>query len=951
MTQLKQKIIKNGHMLATALMLSPIALPLLKLNSNFAVAHADDDNKNISNTGSSTAGDTSGGGGGSYYNETYTPLANGAYVWLIGKTTDGAYMYCLNAGLAPAKYKQTLNKLNSNSYELDKISNIIACGLSQPGHKPLCPDIQSYDEKTQQAITQIAVWDALGQGGAEQVGDADMKGQTYVKTTVDAIKNKAGLGNAVGALINYAASHQANQAVINDENQQKNIGNQVNQLKNQLQQQAQQQVNQDANNAINSWKTSAHSSLQNAMTNAANQQFNQLDSTAKSTALTMVHFTQESLKTSPSDAKLLPDYYKNDDAQGASASVKLGAHIFKFKLSHDNVSKMNNNHISNVTFGDGEKVSFTSALPKDTVILNNGSVVTSDASSTKDYDFKYGEVELQIPFSDEPATSSDTMIGSGVVTGTITTDVHSSAVSSQVTKSTTKNGSVSVKGYSGPVAIPYRTVEDPKVQTIGVVISDSVTINDKTSNVTASASATASGAASASAQKTGSFSQPVQQSLSFKWNSVLTSFAIEKTDQFGHPLRGVTFELVQSSVADSNVLTDGPGHYKLASGNGELISLPKVTDKDGKTMWSNLPFGVYTLLEIQTNTGYIKNTNPVDLTADRYHADIQHVHVINNKIIKPQVSGTGHAGSSSVPTIHTSATGNNNTKYVLGNGQQSFSDTIIYDHLTPNHEYTVSGHFVNQDTGKDTDLKLNGSFKSSSSGNGQVTVSVTGNAAKYAGQNIVALETVSDQQTKKTVAVNNNIHDTAETLHVTKPEISTTATVDGKKSIQPNGMVSVQDVVQYQGMVPGVPMEMDGQAHNKDNGDAISGVYTQDFTPSSESGTTTVTIKADASKMGQKGMVMFEKAYQQKPHQLIATHEDINSPAQSINRVTSGFGASPTTPTKPTSTKAVTQTHNTPLLARTAEEVENHPAATLAMVGAVILVTAGGLCVDSYKKK
>ena len=192
-----KKLNKAIHLIEAAAMVAPIGIQIANTEM---MAFADTDaNKGINDTGSNTAGNTSSGGAaGALDNESYTDIGNGVKMWLLHKTSDGqAYMYCLDADRMPAKGTQTFNKVTSNGYTLDKISNIIACGLAQPGHQPLCPDLQGLSATQQQAVTQIAVWDALGQGGDGQLG----YNTTKDVDTVDGIRDKAGLGGKVSALI------------------------------------------------------------------------------------------------------------------------------------------------------------------------------------------------------------------------------------------------------------------------------------------------------------------------------------------------------------------------------------------------------------------------------------------------------------------------------------------------------------------------------------------------------------------------------------------------------------------------------------------------------------------------------------------------------------------------------------------------------------------------------
>lgn len=833
---------KVTHAVALGLLVAPLGVSVAT-NQFMTTTNAHAKNTGTS-TSTSNANNNLGSGG----------------IQIMPTTDDGYYQYCMNAGVAD---QPNYSQYGPGSTVMDIGSNIAALGPTRPGDTPLY-HFQSTSERDQVTAVQYAIWIALGQGDHAEgfsrgtVNSKLAKASPSVRADVTGLLNQSGHGSVN---VNDSLANAANGAV-----QSKMASDKAN---------AQNAVNQEVQNKMQAWKTSAQADVQNQANGKAAAQYNSLSNLAASNALKMVHFTQDKTSTSPADKKALP-HFEDGAKNNHSDSVKYGAHVFDYTLSHDPASAIGDSHISNVDFGSGAAIQFNKKLPKDTVIVANGKTVTTDASKTNTYSFPYGKVEIRVPFSDTPASDSANMIGTFTIKGHIQTDVFSASASSAVNAT-----------QSGSTNLPYQVYTKFEVLRAGYQRTVTTIHEEKQgggAQASYAVSASASAAVSASASSAGDFTHQSSANLKLQWDSLLTNFVIKKTDEHGVPLRGVTFELVQSSVANSDVLKTGPGKYVLATDDGQLISLPKVTTKNGEIRWDNLAYGKYELLEIQTNTHHVIDSNPIDLTSDRYHVDDQLQHVINNRDGKISLSQT--QDKKPTPSIHTMATGENGSKLILGAGKQNISDTVTFTGLTPGKTYHMVGQFMDQATGKKIDgLHGEQTFKAADK-DGQIKVNFSADTSKFAGKNIVAFETLySDNSGKPSsvVATHADIHDSGQTVRVTKPSIHTTATVNGQKTISPSGEVTVKDTVQYEGLVPGMSMNMNGHMVNKDNGQSISNVSTKDFTPTSENGTVDVDIKTDASKMGQKGMVAFEELKDNKG-QTIATHADINDNGQTINR-------------------------------------------------------------------
>ena len=77
-------------------------------------------------------------------------------------------------------------------------------------------------------------------------------------------------------------------------------------------------------------------------------------------------------------------------------------------------------------------------------------------------------------------------------------------------------------------------------------------------------------------------------------------------------------------------------------------------------------------------------------------------------------------------------------------------------------------------------------------------------ASTLAGTTIVVFETLYQDGVE--IAAHADINDEAQTVEITEPEkptLGTTATVDGSHIADPTGEITIVDVVEYTGLIPG----------------------------------------------------------------------------------------------------------------------------------------------------
>lgn len=246
-----------------------------------------------------------------------------------------------------------------------------------------------------------------------------------------------------------------------------------------------------------------------------------------------------------------------------------------------------------------------------------------------------------------------------------------------------------------------------------------------------------------------------------------------------------------------------------------------------------------------------------------------------------------------VPEIHTTAKdAGSGTQNALASKTVKIVDTVDYKNLIIGKEYTVSGKLYDKATekpllvdGKEVTGKTTFTAEKSE-GSVEVVFEFDGSALKN--QTIVAFEDLYIDG--KQVATHSDINDKDQSIYF--PEIHTTATdkADGDHQVTAAGKVTITDAVRYENLLPGAKYKVVGTLMDKETGKAvlINGNEVKaeaEFTAEKESGTVNVDFTFDASKLGGKSVVVFEKLYTAEGKE-IANHEDINDEGQTVKLVT-----------------------------------------------------------------
>lgn len=132
--------------------------------------------------------------------------------------------------------------------------------------------------------------------------------------------------------------------------------------------------------------------------------------------------------------------------------------------------------------------------------------------------------------------------------------------------------------------------------------------------------------------------------------------------------------------------------------------------------------------------------------------------------------------------------------------------------------------------------------------------------------------------------------------------VHTTATSDGKKSVDANKQMTIDDVVHATGLIVGKTYTVKGQLYDKATGKALlinGNPVTAETTFVAKASVQDVTVHFafDGSELGGHDVVVFEDLY--LGNKKIATHADLNDKDQTVHVTTPTTPETPTTPVKP----------------------------------------------------
>ena len=246
-------------------------------------------------------------------------------------------------------------------------------------------------------------------------------------------------------------------------------------------------------------------------------------------------------------------------------------------------------------------------------------------------------------------------------------------------------------------------------------------------------------------------------------------------------------------------------------------------------------------------------------------------------------------------------------KTVTGEENVAVRDTVHYNNVTPCKTYKVIGTLyekvldkngkVTKKVFKDKDgtpVTAEANFTAEDSyGNVDVTFYFDGSSLKE-GTSLVAFESLSHND--KEIASHADVNDSGQTVIITKPKLSTTATdaLDGDKNLIGEDNATIVDTVHYMNVTPGKTYKVsgtlyekvtdkDGKVTKKQLLDADGNPVTAEteFIPETAFGDVDVTFTFDASDLKAKDKVVAFESLSLNGKEL-ASHADIEDKSQTV---------------------------------------------------------------------
>ena len=258
-------------------------------------------------------------------------------------------------------------------------------------------------------------------------------------------------------------------------------------------------------------------------------------------------------------------------------------------------------------------------------------------------------------------------------------------------------------------------------------------------------------------------------------------------------------------------------------------------------------------------------------------------------------------------------------KTVTGEENVAVRDTVHYNNVTPGKTYKVTGTLyekvldkngkVTKKVFKDKNgapVTAEANFTAEDSyGNVDVTFYFDGSSLKE-GTSLVAFESLSHND--KEIASHADVNDSSQTVIITKPKLSTTATdaLDGDKNLIGEDNATIADTVHYMNVTPGKTYKVsgtlyekvtdkDGKVAKKQLLDADGNPVTAEteFVPDDTYGTVDVTFTFDGSLLKDNTPVVAFESLSYKDKE-IASHSDIEDEDQTVTMHTSEIGTTAT---------------------------------------------------------
>lgn len=300
--------------------------------------------------------------------------------------------------------------------------------------------------------------------------------------------------------------------------------------------------------------------------------------------------------------------------------------------------------------------------------------------------------------------------------------------------------------------------------------------------------------------------------------------------------------------------------------------------------------------------------------------------------------------------------------YAYINENTTLIDTVTYEGLGTNTEYTVEGILMDKSTGEQ--LLIDGNpvtatktFTTTETGAGEVDVEFNFNSLSLRGKSVVVFEQL--YYNGVTLTSHKDINDIGQTVTFLEPAVRTTAKdkASNSNTADVSNAATIIDTVEYAGLIIGKEYTVKGVLMEKETGNVLkiadSEVTSEKtFTAESENGSVNIEFTFDSTQLAGKSVVVFETIYFNDTE--IASHADISDEGQTVT-----FNELPTEPLTEAATEPATidsngngdniDSNGTPAQTTSGKTVNTGMVAPIALF--ILVIISASTIINNRKKK
>jgi len=240
------------------------------------------------------------------------------------------------------------------------------------------------------------------------------------------------------------------------------------------------------------------------------------------------------------------------------------------------------------------------------------------------------------------------------------------------------------------------------------------------------------------------------------------------------------------------------------------------------------------------------------------------------------------------PSLHTTAVGDDGTKFILPHSQAVITDVVAAEGVVPGLSYDLVGTLMDRDTGEliiiDGVEVTEEMVVQPKNATESFTMKFKVDAASLAGRTVVVFEKL--YLGGQLIAEHCSLDSEEQSVTVLEPTLRTqAASPDGAKDLIISPKTVVIDKIRFDNVLPNLDYDMVGTLMNPGTGKPIliddeELTVEMEFTPDSSSGEVTMTFEFDSLGLAGRKVVVFERLYYKGT--LIAEHSSLDSEEQSV---------------------------------------------------------------------